>query len=79
MTDEDEKLLVDCDNEYFDSIKPDITRWMEGLNAHEKSDIIRSIVHDKIEKDREYRKHEQEAKASCCASYEKLRMFRPSV
>jgi hypothetical protein len=72
----DKKACVGCGNEYFDSVKPDLTRWMEGLTVSEKSDIIRSLVKDHYEKEREYKKHEQEALASCCASYEELRMFK---
>lgn len=74
---DDKESLVDCSDECFDSLKPDLTRWMDGLTAYEKSQIIRSIVKDHIEKEKAYQKHEQEAKASCCASHEELRIFRP--
>jgi len=48
----DPKSCHDCAEKLFDSIKPDLTRWMDGLRVAQKSRIIREVIAEHFRKKR---------------------------
>lgn len=69
----DNKACVQCGTEYFLSIRPDLTVWTEGLDAKEKSEIIKQTMKAYFAKERQYRLESEAAQRSCQAAYEELR------